>query len=266
MSTPKLQHYIPQMILRRFTDQSGWLYCCHVGDQRRPIWRSRPENVFAEKQLYTLLDGHDQFDVSIEKQFSVLEGEVSAILDKIVQAALSGETPCLGAKERETWVRFLVLQQRRVPDVSRPVVGAHSNRLIDETIAKMEGAIGQPFTARQRAKEEDRLRRNALPMFASTEPKPDFLRKLRATSIVTAVIQNTKENLVCGSRPIAGFYEWFCVHKKVAVKLESSLIFDQLAYVDESSEVRRINQDIVNRSTIFAGPSRELVESLARPR
>ena len=194
------------------------------------------------------------------------KGEVSAILDNIVQAALSGKTPCLGGGERETWVRFLVIQQRRVPDVSRPVVGYHMDRLLDEILTKIERDIGRALTASQRAKEEDRLRRNAVPMFASTEPKPDFLKKLRATSIVTAVIQNTKENLVCGSRPIAGFHEWFCVHKKVAVKLDSSRNFDQLVYLDESSEVRRINQDIVNRSTIFVGPSRELVESLARHR
>ena len=271
MGTPKLQHYIPQMILRRFTDQSGWLCCCHVEDPQRPIWRSKPEHVFAENHLYTVINDRDEFDFSVEKDFSVLEGQVSPVIDKIVLGAQSGQAPQLGVKEREVWCRYLVLQQRRVPDVSRPVVGANLDSLIDEIPSLMESDIGRPLTSDEMARFKDPdnqsgLRRNAVQYFAATSPRSDLLKRLQAASIVTAVIRNEKKSLICGSHPIAGFHEWFCVHQRVAVRLEPSISSDQLAYLDESSEIRRINQNIVNRSTFFAGPSRTLVESLARPR
>ncbi len=112
MSMPKLQHYVPQMILRRFTDGKGLLYCWRGTDSRKP-WNSKPKKVFAENHLYTLHNNDGELDVSIENDFSVLEGKVSGIIDKIVEVAQKGQTPCLDADEKNNWLRYLCRQRRR---------------------------------------------------------------------------------------------------------------------------------------------------------
>lgn len=193
------------------------------------------------------------------------------MLDGLVEAALCRKTPQLGCEDRDVWFQFLVLQQRRVPDVARPVVEAHIDRLIEEIPAKIEKNDGRRLTSNEIAAfrkpdNQERLRKNAVAFFASAKPRRDFLNRLHGASIVTAVIGNPRKSFVCGSRPITGFHEWFCVHQKVAVKPARLGGLDQLVIFDRSSEIRRINHDIVNRSTFFAGPSRRLVESLARPR
>ncbi len=198
MSEPKRNHYIAQMILRRFADQRGLLYCHSRRDRHRSVWSSKPGNVFAENHLY---------DVSIEKEFSALEGSVSVVIDGLVEAALCRKTPQLGREDRDVWFQFLVLQQRRVPDVARPVVEANVDRLIDEIPAKIANDIGRPLTSNEIAAlrkpdNQERLRKKAVGFFASAKPRRDFLNRLHGTSMVTAVIGNPRESFVCGSRPI----------------------------------------------------------------
>ena len=273
MSTPKLQHYVPQMILRRFTDENGLLYCFPGADAGKPIWKSKPENVFAENHLYTLYNDDRKPDVSIETDFSILEGEVSGIIDKFVEAALKGRTPYLDTDEKDCWLRYLCHQRRRTPDVARPIVEKHMDQQIDEFPAFYEAYVGRPCTSDELAQindpaDHERYRKNAFSRFSSFEPRADVLAMLRNTSIVTAGIQNPRENFVCGSRPIDGFGDWFTVDCKVAVRLTPPRGIDNLVVLDNTSisVIRQINEDIVGRSTFFAGPSLKLIELLACPR
>ena len=273
MSTPKLQHYVPQMILRRFTDENGSLYCCRGADAGKPIWKRKPENVFAENHLYTLYNDDGKPDVSIEKDFSILEGEVSGIIDRLLEAALKGRTPCMDADEKDCWLRYLCRQRRRTPDGARAIVEKHMDQQIDEFPAFYEAYVGRPCTLDELAQindpaDHERYRKNAFSRFSSFEPRADVMEMLRNTSIVTAVIQTPKKNFVCGSRPIDGFGDWFTMDSKVAVKLICPNGIDNLVVLDNTSTsvIRQINEDIVERSTFFAGPSQELIESLACPR
>ncbi|MEE8189406.1 MAG: DUF4238 domain-containing protein, partial [Kiloniellales bacterium] len=82
MSDPKLHHYVPKFYLRRFTDASGrlWLW---DRDQDRTI-TAGPSSVAAETQFYRLDElieqGHDP--LTMEKQFSDLEGQIACITDQ----------------------------------------------------------------------------------------------------------------------------------------------------------------------------------------
>ena len=272
MSMPKLQHYVPQMILRRFTDGKGLLYCWRGTDSRKP-WNSKPKKVFAENHLYTLHNNDGELDVSIENDFSVLEGKVSVIIDKIVEVAQKGQTPCLDADEKNNWLRYLCRQRRRTPDGARPIVEKHMDQQIGKFPVVYEEYVGRPCTPDELAQindpaDHERYRKNAFSRFSSFEPRANVLEMLRNTSIVTAVIQTPKKNFVCGSRPIDGFGDWFTVDCKVAVKLIHSRGIDNLVVLDNTSisVIRQINEDIVERSTFFAGPSLELIELLACPR
>ena len=270
MNNPKRQHYIPQMILKRFADDEGRLYCCDRTLKEPHIWRTKPKNVFLETRLYTQYDDSGNADESIEGDFSKLEGAVSPIVDKIIDWSLKGQASRLGTSEKDLWLRFLVHQRRRTPDV-RPLVKENIETLITEIPDAYEAHAGRHLTPEEHAQIEqpdflETAKRNAFPGFAAATPRDDVLKMLRNTSILTLAVKNPKKNLVIGSRSIDGFHDWFPVHKNVAVRLASPAGSDNLTVLDDISEIRRINEGIVKQSNFFAGPSRQLVESLALPR
>ena len=269
MSKPKRQHYIPQMILKRFADSGGWLYCCDRTGAKPRFWKTTPKNVFLETHLYTQYDDGGEADGFIEEHFSSLESAVSPIIDKIIDWSLQGKVSRLDANEKDLWLRFLVHQRRRTPDL-RPLVKEKTSGLIEEIPVAFEAYFGRNITPEEhtRVKNADFLgtaKRNAFSGFAAAKPRDDILTMLRNTSMLTGVVRNPKKNFVIGSRPIVAFHDWFPVDQKVAVRLASPAGSDELRVLDDISEVRRISKGIVRESTIFAGPSRQLVDSLARP-
>lgn len=82
MSEPKLHHYVPQFHLRRFADERGQLWAWDKQSDR--IFRTSPGGIAAETQFYRLTqyepEGHDP--LTLEKQLSQMEGEVTLITDQ----------------------------------------------------------------------------------------------------------------------------------------------------------------------------------------
>lgn len=82
MSAPKLHHYVPQFHLRRFADELGRLWAWDKGSDR--IFPTSSGGIAAQNQFYRLTQfeasGHDP--VTMEKQLSEMEGEVSLITDQ----------------------------------------------------------------------------------------------------------------------------------------------------------------------------------------
>ncbi|WP_158912788.1 DUF4238 domain-containing protein [Caulobacter sp. S45] len=112
---PKYHHFVPQMVLRRFTDAKGkfWIYI-KVANKVVP---GSPETQFGETHFHTVEDADGQKDTSAEQRLSVLEGKANLIIEKIVAAARAGKTPGLTAEEKATWDTFFHLQWKRVPDM-----------------------------------------------------------------------------------------------------------------------------------------------------
>ena len=97
VNIPKRQHYVAEMILKRFTNAQGRL---HFFDKRFPengVLTSTPKNLFLENHIYTQYDKQGVKDVSLEIFFSKLESEANQIIEKIVAAARIGHTPNLNA-------------------------------------------------------------------------------------------------------------------------------------------------------------------------
>lgn len=106
MNEPKLHHYVPQFYLRRFSNESGRLWVWDRDQDR--TFAVKPNRVAAETNFYRLDEfaeaGHDP--LTMEKQFSYLEGEVALITDQ-----------WLG------WLRQLGPEEKiEVPDVNRELV------------------------------------------------------------------------------------------------------------------------------------------------
>jgi hypothetical protein len=126
VSDPKLHHYVPQFHLRRFADPRGKVW---VWDKTRDrTFRAAPTNIAAEQQFYRLIDfeglGHDP--LTMEKQFSDLEGEVAKITDQWLEwlpAMAPAETVPIPEVNREIVSLHLALQYLRTSD-TRDILAA----------------------------------------------------------------------------------------------------------------------------------------------
>lgn len=106
MNAPKLHHYVPQFYLRRFTDSSGCLWLWDRDQDR--AFRARPNSIAAEKDFYYLAKlvehGHDP--LTMEKQFSDLEGQAARIIGQWLD-----------------WLRQMRPEEKMdIPDINRELV------------------------------------------------------------------------------------------------------------------------------------------------
>lgn len=119
MNAPKLHHYVPQFYLRRFVGLDGKLW---VWDKTKArAFTSSPGSVAAETQFYRLHDfetmGHDP--LTMEKQFSELEGEVALITEQWLgwlAAVAPGEKIEIPEPNRKLVSLYIVLQFLRTAD------------------------------------------------------------------------------------------------------------------------------------------------------
>src|SRR6266699_2833284 len=80
VTLPKRHHFVPEVILKRFTDEAGWLHLYSKRDQRTR--RTRPANAFCEGHLYSEIDTEGRKDPRVELELSWLEGVIDPILSK----------------------------------------------------------------------------------------------------------------------------------------------------------------------------------------
>ena len=166
MSIPKRHHYVPQMLLRRFTNAKGML---HFFDKRVPekgVLTGAPKNLFLESHLYTVFDKEGSKDVTLERDFAVLEGEADQIMEKIVMAARKGLAPNLTADEKETWNLYFYSQWKRVPDLQKNTnVFENFETDVQEALHEYEATI-RPLTDEEHQSMRDpdvmaRIKQNA---------------------------------------------------------------------------------------------------------
>jgi Protein of unknown function (DUF4238) len=126
MSTPKLHHYVPQFYLRRFTDASGRLW---LWDRNQDCtFATRPNSVAAENNFYHLTEliKHGYDPLTMEKQFSDLEGQVALITDQWLgwlQQVEPEEKIEIPDVNRENVSLYIALQFLRTAD-SREILAA----------------------------------------------------------------------------------------------------------------------------------------------
>lgn len=102
--TAKVQHYVPQFLLRNFS--TGKKHQVHVFDKRtKRTFFTKVKNVAAESRFYDFeFQGHP---MTLEPSLSELEGEAKLILDRIIkQDSLSAISP----KDRKQLSVFFAVQ------------------------------------------------------------------------------------------------------------------------------------------------------------
>ena len=278
MNRPKNHHYIPQMLLKRFTNQEGKLYVYDRCHPEKGIQKKDPRKTFVGRHLYTQVEEDGTRDVDVETKFlAPLESDVSSVIEKIVNAARRGSPPNLSPDEKYVWVKFFYNMFVRVPETREK----YKEEIRQETLREIN-FIGQfrPFTDIELSILDDeetmeRLLRNSSIQSVQMPLSKEGADILLERRIGVAVIRKPKpkRSFVIGSNPVVKmslneqshvsdptFEIWLPLARDVAVSPcpgES----DQVISANDR-HIRTINRSIFQQSTVIAGCSRELIESL----
>ena len=278
---PRSHHYVQAAVLRRFTDVDGWLHAVRPADCNAKVFRKRPEELFKKRDLYTVKRSEGPADHRMETALSRFEGESDRVMARIVEAARAGEVPSLGADEEATWLRFLFLQWKRVPDLHLTITTPEeADTLLDEVFAEAREQFPD------RGAELDRLSQPAERARTLKNARVDGLRgmsievfdAMRSRGLGIVRITRPDKRFIIGSRPVVKLTHpgktdlrhpecelWLPIASDVMVGLGRGQGTETL--VDCSSEnIRHTNLAIAHQSTMFASGSAALTWSLAKSR
>lgn len=277
MSTPKRHHYVPQMLLRRFTNEDGKLYCCRK-EEPSTIFPTAPQKVFLESFLYMQRDEQGKTDTSVERSLADLEGKANEVIEKIVRTARSGVNPGLTLGEKEIWDEFLCKQWGRLPIKREEAVSDDS--LYEKCLEDFEYER-RPLTDYERywfsdPKRKERIMENS--WIKSTELSGGkLIQVLRDKGLCVAAIRNPKKSFVIGSNPIIKITPpghtrlddpvveaLLPIAYDVIVTPGFSRGEENLVDANDSDHIRQINEAMFRQSDIIAGRSHELIRSLSR--
>ncbi|MXW14178.1 MAG: DUF4238 domain-containing protein [Rhodothermaceae bacterium] len=109
----KLHHYIPQFILRNFTDEDQKLHCFNKGSCS--AFEVPTKKVFAKNNLYTEILDSGNRSTATETKLSEIEGIVSVPVKKIIRASQSFDEIVLTSSDERLLLEFLDYQILRHP-------------------------------------------------------------------------------------------------------------------------------------------------------
>ena len=96
-SPPRRHHFIPQMMLRHFAAADGQLWFWRRDFAEGEVRKASTQNLFVEKDLYTLIEKDGAKDVALETFFSKLEGIGARFIEDLATIVREGSTPTLDA-------------------------------------------------------------------------------------------------------------------------------------------------------------------------
>ncbi|MGO7754674.1 DUF4238 domain-containing protein [Rhizobium ruizarguesonis] len=278
MNTPKRHHFVPQMLLRRFCDQTGrlWYYnkkAPHIG-----VASGAPQALFFEKHFYTVEENGVR-DTSLETYFSQLEGQANTVIEKMCIAARAGRQPRLSIPEKKVWDLFLYFQWKRTPDsISSRMSYADFEESLAESVAEFEQRF-RPLTDDERRRilsesGKKRLRENAR-VKATGDPGTVVQDVLSNMGIAIAVVRRPNKSFVIGSKTVVkltspgetrlgepGVEVWLPIASDVAVCVTPKSGQEVVLTLDDERWLRSFNIAIHRESTVIAGRSEALIQSL----
>jgi hypothetical protein len=283
-SIPKRQHFNPEMLLRRFTDEDGRLFFFNKRFPDGGVLSTTPANLFCETHLYTAKDKNGVMDVQLERDYADLESLANPIIEKIVSASRRGLRPQLTAQERDIWDVFFCNQWKRVPEIREKVFDRENiESRLTRLVATFE-ANGRPLTSNDASNLRNpkwvaRVKKNTM-IEALKHPSPEVLAILKQKGLCIAVIRKRGKSFVIGSLPVVKLNHphrehlsdptvevWLPISFDIAVSPAFMLSGNELVReIYDESIVRRINRATFAQSTTIAGRSEKLIASLTHSR
>jgi hypothetical protein len=273
MTDPKRQHYIAQMHLAHFTDIDGRLryHDKRAGDEIRAAY---PNDVFFKKHLYSFTKVDGSRDARLEKEFARIEGVVSVLFKRIIEALRTGSIPALSDDERQGLQQYFYYQWKRVPEFHSRISSLESfNDLLPTFIADLERARGKPFAPDERARlmsEDGRKQMFELARArAIADPGLEVLEFINKAGLRFGKISPPAE-LIIGSQPIVvvchpnvvSYEIWLPLAYDVGMPLTQLRGPQEFFVVEDPAVVARINAATFAQSFLVAGRSRTIIESV----
>lgn len=282
MSIPKKHHYVPQFLLKNFSNEQGEFWCYNKKAPKLGIHLTRPEKSFYRKDYYTIETASEK-DYSKELLFSSIESSTKPIIDKIISSAHANRLPNLSTEERQIFNRFLFLQWKRTPD---GLASRYSDTELEESLDAHLMYFSQKFrTLTDEEKDivrspEARKRIIHASRVIAIADQGDFIQDvLKITDMVIARIDKRNKSFVVGSNAVVkltppgetrigmnGVEIWMPISPEVAVCIASGAGNEGLVMLNENESIRVLNSIIFRSSEIVASRSKMLLESLQNSR
>ena len=181
-NAPKRHHFIPQMMLRHFTDVNDRLWFWRREFEKGDIRSTSTQNLFVEKDLYAVVLPNGDKDVALEKFFSSLEGVGAKFISELATIIREGSVPHLDEGAWQFWSDFFYYQLKRAPGF----IAAFADRMnfegrIQNAVKKIEADLRASGGEQSDSNLAFRIRRNAI--IAAQRSPPSAER----TSIVSSI-------------------------------------------------------------------------------
>jgi len=279
MADFKNNHYVPEMLLKRFMSEDGDLFYYDKRKPEKSIEHRNPSSIFCQPNLYVDVNKAGKRNVTLERDvYSRLEGDTKPILDRIVTAARKSELPKLSPEEKSTWDQFFLQQWQRTPDAFAVIFNKFDfDEKFDSSVEEFEQlhrTLGQTEKADLQTPEtRNRIYKSAR------------IKALGTKTGLTTDVLNTKglrivrsakprKSFVIGSFPVVklnypGRADLRDPSTEVWLPISHDLMItpwgvrgQEIHEIGNDVVIRKINKLIWEQSTEIAGRSRELLQSL----
>ena len=259
------QHYIPRWLLENFVDKTGKMYAFVKLNPSGGIFRTRPENLMAETNLYELQGVVEPDQGAIESEFANLEAKAKPIADKIICAVRNGECPHLDPGEKSTWDEFYARTFLRAKTIN---VRNEIYRDVEErteslkVLAPSLPTINNPGFVKNTT-------HNAVREVSSAPFIPELLKTSAAGGLRIGRILEANRSLVIGSVAIAIVHHrrvrhaWLPLSHDVAVTPFNGVGNEELFDLADR-EIRAINEASYRGSHIVGAHSLQILCSLVK--
>ena len=279
MSIPKKHHFVPELLLRNFTDSKGELWYLDKSKKYKSIVPRPPGSVFHREFFYSVKDPSGELNHDAEFELGRMETATGHVMLKIIAAVRSGEIPKLTLSEKEQWCKFVYLQFKRTPEaISRVLNDDNVKEWVEDAIKELEDKLGVQAAAEEVAKlfEKDRLRDfvKETGVKGALHPGKDAIPILMKMGLWFARTTNPKKAYIIGSRPVVrlhnsksarlgdeGVQLWLPIASDIAVGFIQDY-GEQITPEIPASDIRKLNMAIWFQSQQVASRSRDLMISL----
>jgi len=273
---PKRHHFVPQMMLQHFTDSDKNLWFWRREFEYGDVRKSKPKNLFVEKDLYTYINFDGTKDIALERFFSDLEGTGAEFIRQLADIVRSGAVPELDDSAWEFWRHFFFYQLKRSP----AFINATSERIgfretVRATVERIKATESAASIADSHEDLEDRFYKYATLMAQSQAPTDEIISAFQALGLAIFRITDPSKSFIIGD--ITGATAHIGKSDKTIsnVVLFVPLTFDIAlghfkkprtvdVYNVNREQIRQMNIATAERSSIIAGRSQNLIDSISR--
>lgn len=204
MTVSKSHHFVPQLLLKNFTDANGRLWCCRKG--MASVTDRVPREVYFRNHFHTEIGPDGTKDTSLEDEFSRLESASGPVIQKFLENARLGKYPRLSSEERSVWDSFLYAQWKRTPlSVAQRYIDTEFEKNRDMAVRNFKEEFRElkPEEEKWLADSDVQKRVKQSVRVDSLRRYPDYIRRFIAElGVGIGVLEKPSKAFVIGSSPV----------------------------------------------------------------